>query len=128
MTALEDRLRTTLHDMADEAQPAPLLPRLEREAQQPGRQYRLALAAVAAAVVAVVATTSVFVLRLDEPSTFEPVDHPPKVFRLSDRSSDSPGRADLAVTLAPPGEARQRQAGVPAGEHRCRGRHPDAIW
>ncbi|MGH8939056.1 MAG: hypothetical protein ACRDV2_06865, partial [Actinomycetes bacterium] len=101
MTTLEDRLRGTLHDMADEAVAVPLLQRLENRPEvHPGR-HRLVAVAAAAVAAAVAATTSYVVLRGNEPSIVEPVDRPPKVIRLADTATAAPGRVQLAVTLAP---------------------------
>ncbi|HEX7189528.1 MAG TPA: hypothetical protein VF423_15010 [Actinomycetes bacterium] len=100
MTALEDQVRATLHDMAEEAQPVALLPRLDEQPQVDVRQRRLVLSGIAAAAAVVLAVSSLLVLRLDRPSIVEPVDHPPKVFRLSGVTAPDPGRADLAVTVA----------------------------
>ena len=56
----------------------------------------VATAAVAALVVGI--ATAVW-LRADRPHLVEPVQHPPKVFRLSGLISDAPGRATMAVVL-----------------------------
>lgn len=100
MTTLEDQVRAALRDMSGEVLPAPLLERLDQSSQHAVRRHRLALATVAAAVVTAVAAGSVLVQRIDPPSIVEPVQRPPKVFRLSDVTTTSPGRAVMAVTLA----------------------------
>jgi hypothetical protein len=109
MTSVEDQVRAALHDMADEARSAPLLQRLESRPQVQPSHLRMVVVAAAAVVVAIVAATSYVLLR-PEPSIIEPVKRPPKVFRLSDTSSSSPGRALMAVTLA------RTKAEVPGGE------------
>lgn len=103
MTTLEDQLRHALHDLADDVQPVHFLSRLDRvEARSHGKPSRRRMAVVAAAVVAAVATASVILLRLDRPSIIEPVQRPPKVFRLSGETTDTPGRALMALILARP--------------------------
>jgi hypothetical protein len=96
-TSYEDRLRTALRDTADEVQPVEFLPRLAGEPVAAPHRRRLAVAAVAAAVAALVAIGSVLLLRADRPSIIEPVERPPKVFRLSGDASLAPGRAQIAV-------------------------------
>jgi len=106
----ETRLRSALHDLADEVAPAPLLERLQRNHRSAVRRRRLALAAVAAAVIAALVTGTLALQRLDQPSIIEPIVRPPKVFRLSPATSVAPGRSVMAVTLARPNLA------VPDGE------------
>jgi len=104
VTTLEDRLRDTLNDMAAEAHQVPLLQRLDgRSALRHGRHRRRRMVAFAAAtVVAVVTATAAVALRLDRPTIVEPIERPPKVLRLSETPSGSPGRARLVVILARP--------------------------
>jgi hypothetical protein len=93
----EDRLQVALHDLADEVQPARLLDHtLEPRPRQVRRTLLVAAAAVAALVVGV---ASAVWLRTEGPRLVEPVQHPPKVFRLSGLTSESPGRATMAVVL-----------------------------
>jgi hypothetical protein len=96
-TSYEDRLRAALRDTADELQPVEFLPRLSGQPANAAHRRRVAVAAVAAAVAALVAIGSVLILRADRPSIIEPVEHPPKVFRLSGEASLAPGRAQIAV-------------------------------
>jgi len=111
MTTLEDQVRAALYDMSDEVRPAPLLERLEQNSHKAVRRHRLAIVSVAAAVVAAVTAGSMLVQRIDGPSIVEPVQRPPKVFRLSDVTTTAPGRAVMAVTLTRP------HPDVPGGEH-----------
>jgi hypothetical protein len=105
MNSVEEQVRSALHDLADEAQSAPLLQRLERETGRTWSARPAAVLAGAAAVLVVaLVAASLIAVRADRASIVEPTVDPPKVFRLSDRSASSPGRADLAVTLTPPGE------------------------
>ena len=97
MTSLEDRLRDTLQEMADEAVAVPMLQRLEDDPGRPDTARRLVAVVAAAAAAAVLAATSYLVLRSDEPSFLEPVERPPKVFRLSGETVTVPGRAQIAV-------------------------------
>jgi hypothetical protein len=95
----EDRLQVALHDLADEVQPARLLDQTPETRPRP-RQVRRGLLVAAAAVAAlVVGIASAVWLRTDGPHLVEPVQRPPKVFRLSGLTSDSPGRATMAVVL-----------------------------
>jgi hypothetical protein len=96
-TSYEDRLRAALRDTADEAQPVEFLPRLSGQPSTAPHRRRVAVAAVAAAVAALVALGSVLLLRSDRSSIIEPVERPPKVFRLSGDASLAPGRAQIAV-------------------------------
>lgn len=96
-TSYEDRLRAALRDTADEVQPIEFLPRLAAKPVAAPHRRRLAVAAVAAALAALVAIGSVLLLRSDRPSIIEPVERPPKVFRLSGDTSLAPGRAQIAV-------------------------------
>jgi len=110
VTDLETQLRSALNDLAEEVRPAPLLARLDQEHDRSVRRHRLTVAAVAAAVVTVLTAGSLVVLRIDRPSIVEPVQRPPKIFRLSDQTSASPGRVDLAVSLASVREAEDKPA------------------
>lgn len=103
MTTLEDQLRQTLHDMADDVESVNLLSRLDRtEDRAPRAVLRrgIAVATVAAAIVAAVATGSFLVLRSDQPSVIEPVVRPPKDLHLSQASTSAPGRSSLLVVLS----------------------------
>lgn len=96
-TSYEDRLRTALRHVADEVHPVEFLPRLTEQPVASRHHRRLALAAVAAALAALVALGSVLLLRNDQASIIEPVERPPKIFRLSGDASLAPGRAQIAV-------------------------------
>lgn len=112
MTAVEDQVRRAFEDMAEDVAPVHFLSRLDRaEHRTPRMLIRRRTAVVAAAVVTTVATGSVLLLRLDQPSIVEPVQRPPKVFRISGDTSLAPGRALMAVTLARP------NLEVAGGEH-----------
>lgn len=107
MTSVEDQVRATLHDMADEARSAPLLQRLERASVRSRTQRTPVLVAAAASVlaIAIVAASLVWV-RADRSAIVEPTVDPPKVFRLSDTESGDPGRGAMLVVLA---DANARQ-------------------
>ncbi len=94
----EDRLQVALQDLADEVRPALLLDRVQPPATRPGWSRRTVLGAAAVAAL-VVAIAAVSWLRADGPRLVEPVQRPPTVFRLPDRTSDSPGPAMMAITL-----------------------------
>lgn len=104
MSTVEDQVREVLNIVAEDARPAPLLQRLEDRSRTGHARSRAVIAVAASIAALVLAAASLVVLRLDDSRVVEPAVDPPKVFRLSDRSSSSPGRADLAVTLTPPGE------------------------
>ena len=105
----EERLQVALQDLADEVRPARLL---DRTLEPRLRQVRRTLLVAAAAVVAlVVGIASAVGLRTDGPHLVEPVQRPPKVFRLSGLTSDSPGRATMAVVLA---DTKETPDGGPA--------------
>jgi hypothetical protein len=113
-TSYEDRLRTALRDTADEVQPVEFLPRLSGQPATAPHRRRLAVAAVAAAVAALVTIGSVLLLRSDRPSIIEPVERPPKVFRLSGDASLAPGRAQIAVLTSRGTAYVHRVGGGPA--------------
>lgn len=102
MSSVEDQVRAALHEIAEDARPAPLLQNLEagRRSHQTlvSRPRLLIVGAVAAAVV--IALVCGVVLRLDRQQAIEPVQQPPKILRLDDKATLSPGRTQLAVTLA----------------------------
>ena len=103
MTAIEEQVRTALADMAGEALPAPLLERLDQSSNVVNLRRRRWIAAVTvAAAAATVAAGGVLIARWDRDPEILPTERPPTVFRLSETSSSSPGRARLAVTLARP--------------------------
>jgi hypothetical protein len=100
-TDVEDQVRSALHEIARDARPAPLMQRLEASHAPPTprllRQQRV-LGAVAS-VVAVLLVT-VLAWQAEHRRRIEPVQQPPRVIRLSDAGSLSPGRALLAMSLA----------------------------
>ena len=100
MNSVEEQVRSALHELADEARPAPLLQRLEARRDVPARipRPRLAVTAVAAAVVVVL--LAAVALRAQVTRRIDPAEQPPKVLRLSESGTLAPGRALLAVTLA----------------------------
>lgn len=100
MSTVEDQVREALRGLADEARPAPLLQRLEAQRDGSTRvpRSRLTLAAVAAAVVGLL-VAAVALWAPDAPR-LDPAEQPPKLLRLSEEGTLSPGRALLAVTLA----------------------------
>lgn len=100
MNDTETRLRSALHDLADEVAPAPLLERLQRNHRSAVHRRRLTLAVVAAATVAAVAAGSLVIQRMDQSRFIEPVKRPPKVFRLSGATASAPGQAQVAVLTA----------------------------
>jgi hypothetical protein len=95
----EDRLQVALQDLADEVRPAPLLDRALQPQPRPRQVRRTLLVAAAAVAALVVGIASAVWLRTDGPHLVEPVQRPPKVFRLSGLTSESPGRATMAVVL-----------------------------
>jgi hypothetical protein len=104
-TDVEDQVRAALHEIADDARPAPLMQRLE-ERSGAGHPRPSATIAVAASIVAlVVAAASLLVLRSDDPPVVEPAVHPPKVLRLSGPESTRPGRGAMVVVLTDVGTA-----------------------
>lgn len=106
----EDRLHVALHDLADEVRPAPLLDRALQPAPRPRQARRTLLVATAAVAALVVGIATAVWLRTDGPHLVEPVQHPPKVFRLSGLTSDSPGRATMAVVLTRPTQTEHSEA------------------
>jgi hypothetical protein len=97
----EERLQVALQDLADEVHPAQLLDRTLEPWPRPVRRTLLVAAAAVAALV--VGFASAVWLRTDGPHLVQPVQRPPKVFRLSGLTSDSPGRATMAVVLTDSG-------------------------
>jgi hypothetical protein len=95
----EERLQVALHDLADEVRPARLLDRAVQPQPQHRQVRRMLLVAAAAVAALVVGIASAVWLRADGPHLVEPVQRPPKVFRLSGLTSESPGRATMAVVL-----------------------------
>jgi anti-sigma-K factor RskA len=100
MTDTDDRIRELLRELAEEAQPAPFLVRLDRSAI-PQRRWRRFVAAVAAVAVAAAALAVVVVSgRFQHTAEPLPTDRPPKVFRLTDMTSARPGLACPPSRLA----------------------------
>jgi len=107
MNDVEERTRTAMTVLADQVVPVDLLARLDRAAAVRPRTpqaRRWALAAAAAVVVVAVLLGARGLLHVPRPDVIEPVVHPPKVVRLADGASASPGRALMEVTLAPSGD------------------------
>jgi hypothetical protein len=105
----EDRLQVALQDLADEVRPAQLLDRALQPPPRSRQVRRALLVATAAAVALVVGIATAVWLRTDGPHLVEPVQHPPKVFRLSGLTSESPGRAVMAVVLTRPTQSEQSE-------------------
>jgi hypothetical protein len=107
MNDVEKQTRTAMTLLADHVVPVDLLARLDRAAalrpRRP-RARRWALAATAAVVVVAVLLGARGLLHGPRPDVIHPVVHPPKVVRLADGASASPGRALMEVTLAPTGD------------------------
>jgi hypothetical protein len=95
----EERLQVALQDLADEVHPAQLLDRPLEARPRPQQARRTLLVTAAAVAALVVGIASAVWLRTDGPHLVEPVQHPPKVFRLSGLASEAPGRATMAVVL-----------------------------
>ena len=108
----EERLQVALQDLADEVHPARLLDGPLEPRPRPVRRTMLVAAAAVAALV--VGIASAVWLRADGPHLVEPVQRPPKVFRLSGLTSDSPGRATMAVVLTDSGHTPGPAYLVPA--------------
>jgi hypothetical protein len=107
MSTLEDQVRAALREIAEEAQSAPLLQRLEASQRKPEpviRRQGLLVGAVAAAVV--LALVWGVVQAVDRRQSLDPIQQPPKILRLSsdEDGSLSPGRALMAVSLAADGD------------------------
>jgi uncharacterized membrane protein YkvA (DUF1232 family) len=98
MTELHDRVRATLHEMAEEIPRTPMLPRLDRHADQARWRDRLL---VAAAVVAVIAATVGVAVLVRQPDASEPAPavRPPNVFHVTGIVTTRPGIATLAVVV-----------------------------
>jgi hypothetical protein len=96
----EERLQVALQDLADEVRPASLLDRALQPPPRPRQVRRTLLVAAAAVAALVVGIASAVWLRTDGPHLVEPVQRPPKVFRLSGLTSESPGRATMAIVLS----------------------------
>lgn len=102
MSDIEDRLRATLGELADEARPAPLLQRLE---QRPAAHYprrHVVVIAAAAAVAVLIAVATVVLRPHSEDGIIEPTVRPPKILRLSGEASARPGRGAFALVLRDP--------------------------
>jgi dipeptidyl aminopeptidase/acylaminoacyl peptidase len=104
MNDVEERTRTAMTVLADQVVPVDLLARLDRSAAvapRAARARRWLMVAAAAVVVVVVLLSARGLLPGLRPDVIVPAVHPPKVVRLGDGSSASPGRALMEVTLAP---------------------------
>lgn len=99
MTVTESRLREVLTELADEAQPVPLLHRLDRRMPAADRRRRLVITAVAAATAVVVAASAGLVWSWTT-SMPQPAHQPVEVFELDTVRTTRPGRAWFVVTLA----------------------------
>ena len=103
MSAVEERTRRAMHDLADTAVRTDILFRLDQAAERrphPAVPRRAVVLAVAS-VVAVIALAAVVLLGPPAPGAVDPVVHPPKVIRLSEGATAAPGQALLEFTLAP---------------------------
>lgn len=100
MSTFEDRLRVTLRDLAGDVEPVPLVERLGRP-DPPVRWVlrRPLVVGLSAAAVVLVVLASLAWLGPHGPRIVEPVQQPPKVFRVTGATSTAPGRAVMAVTL-----------------------------
>lgn len=114
MTALEDQLRSTLRDLAQESRAVPLLARLERDARTAHRRRRLVPVAVAAVTAGVVAAGALVAHLLPDPSIVQPSRAPARMITLSEAETLSPGRAEMLLTLAARDGARASYV-VPVG-------------
>lgn len=104
MTVTEARLRGLFQEMAEEAQPAAMLGRLDDRAPVARQRRRLVMAGVAAAALVAVAVSTAFVQsRLS--AMPQPADRPPPVFELGNSESARPGTAWMAVTIGAQNEA-----------------------
>jgi hypothetical protein len=102
MNGAEQRTRTAMTVLADQVVPVDLLARLDRSAAVPpraARARRWALAAAAAVVVVGVLLGLRGLLHWPRPDVIGPVVHVPKVVRLADGASASPGRALMEITF-----------------------------
>jgi hypothetical protein len=118
MNDVEERTRAAMTVLAEQVVPVDLLARLDRAAAVRPRTpqaRRWVLVAVAAVLVVVVLLGTRGLLRGPRPDLIEPVVHPPKVVRLADGASASPGRALMEVTLAPSGQREAETYVVVAG-------------
>ena len=98
MTITEARLRGLLQELAEDAQPAVLLGRLDRRAPAFQRRRIVMVAVAAAAVVAVAVSTVLVQSRLS--SMPQPADQPGEVLELGTTRTTQPGRAWFALTVA----------------------------
>lgn len=104
MNGVEERTRAAMTVLADQAVPVDVLARLDRAAVVRRRAQlprRWALAAAAVVVVVGVLLGLRGLLHWPSPDVIGPVVRPPKVVRLADAASASPGKALMEVTLAP---------------------------
>lgn len=104
MTDMSERVSDLFLDMEDEVRTVPLLPRLEAAAAaRPARRRRRRLVLVAAATAAAVAAAlaGIGLLPRDDDLT-QPVTTPPKVFRLAETESATPGPLELVVVITDP--------------------------
>jgi hypothetical protein len=104
MNGVEERTRTAMTVLADQVVPVDLLSRLDRAAAvrpPAARARRWALAAASVVVVVGVLLGIRGLLHWPRPDVVGPVVHPPKVVRLAEGASASPGQALMEVTLAP---------------------------
>ena len=99
MTEMHDRVRDMFHDLAEEMPRTPMLPRLDRQAEQTRWRHRLLLAA---AVVAVLVAAVGMAVLVRDPNASEPLpaQQPPKMFRIAGIETSRPGTATLAVVVS----------------------------
>jgi len=104
MNGVEQRTRPAMTVLADQVVPVDLLARLDRAAAARPlmpQARRWVLTAAAAVVVVGVLLGLRGLLHWPRPDVVGPVVHPPKVVRLAEAASASPGRALMEVTFLP---------------------------
>jgi hypothetical protein len=98
MTTTEDWVRENLRQLADDAQPAPVVERLLQRRAHWHRRRQVMLAAAAAVVTAATVAAAALVGHYSESLRPQPAQQP-KVFHLPTQSSARPGAAQLVVTV-----------------------------
>ena len=98
---VEGQVRAALHEIADDARPAPLMQRLEaRRGRARPRLLRQRSVAGAVAAVVVALLVAALMWRAEHARRVDPAEQPPKVITLSESGTLSPGRVLLAISLA----------------------------